>query len=119
MRLWSAEELGLKLLALSRDEGCGICGGEDSTTESESGGLKIVRPRSLLVAGTMEEITVEVDAATGVVDWPAVSSFAQDPGFPILGGRVRGIVGVGIRVAEISVLPVAMYPTRAHINPKL
>ena len=87
--------------------------------ESEPGGLKMLRPRSLLVAGTMEEITVEVDTATKVVGWPAVSSFAQDPGSPALGGRVRGRVGVGMRVAERSVLPVAMYPTRAHISPKL
>jgi hypothetical protein len=119
-RLCSAqEELELEPLALSGEGGCGICGGGDSTIESEPGGLNMVRPRSLLVAGTIEEITVEVGAATKVVDWLAVSSPAQDPGPPVLGGRVKGRVGVGTSVAESSVLPVAMYPTRAHINPKL
>lgn len=69
MRLCSAqEELELELLALSGDGGCGICGGGDSTMESEPGELKMLRLRSLLVAGTMEEITVEVGTATKVVD---------------------------------------------------
>ena len=87
--------------------------------ESEPGGLKVERPRLLLVAGTMEEITVEVGAAIRFVDWLLASSFVQDPGFPALGRRVRGRVGIGTRMAERSVLHVAMYPTRAHINPKL
>lgn len=88
--------------------------------ESESGGLKIVRPRSLLVAGRMEEMIVEAGTATTVAGWLAPSSLTvQDSGFPALGGRVRVAVGVGMRVAEMSVMPVAMYPISAHINPKL
>ena len=79
----------------------------------------MVRPRSTLVAGTMEEETVEVGTATKVVDWLVVSSRTQDPGLPALGGRARVRVGVGVGVAERSALPVAMYPTKAHINPKL
>lgn len=40
--------------------------------ESEPGGLKIARLRLLLVAGTMEGVTVEVGVATKVVDQPVV-----------------------------------------------
>ena len=114
------EELELELAGLSEDEGCGVCGGGDSTKENESGGLKTVRSRSLLVAGRMEEMIVEAGTVTEVADWVAPSSVtAQDLGFPVLGGRVRVAVGVGVRIAEISGLPVAMYPTSANINPKL
>jgi hypothetical protein len=113
------EELEAELLELSGDEGCGVCGGGDSTTESEPGGLKMVRLWSLSVTGTIEEMTVEVGTATEIVDWLAGSSLTQDLGLPALGGRVRARVGVGIGATESSVLPVAMYPTKAHINPKL
>ena len=86
--------------------------------ESGLGGSKTARPRSLLVVGTME-MTIEVGEATKAADWPVASPLAQDPGSPALGGRVRGGVSEGTRVAERSDLPVAIYPTKAHINPKL
>ena len=89
-------------------------------TEREPGGLKTVRPRSLLVAGKIEEITVEAGTTTEETDWPTLSSLtAHDLGFPALGGRVSVGVGVVTEAVKRSVLPVAIYPTRAHINPKL
>jgi hypothetical protein len=113
-------EFELELAGLSEDDGCGVCGGGDWTTESESDGSKTVRPRSLLETGRMEEMIVEAGTATKVAGWLTPSSLTdQDSVFPVLGGRVRVTVGVGMRVTEISALPVAIYPTRAHINPKL
>lgn len=114
------EELELELAGLSEDDGCGVCGGGDSTKESGSDGSKTVRPRLVLVAGKMEDRIVGVGVVTKVADLMASSLLAaQGSEFPVLGGRVRVTVEVGIRVAEMSVLPVAMYPTSAHISPKL
>jgi hypothetical protein len=66
----------------------------------------------------MDEAAVEVGTGVKAVDWLIVSSATQDPGFPALGGRVGVRVGVGMGAVEMSALPVAMYPTKAHINPK-
>lgn len=104
-RLFSGQGLELELLPLS-GEGCGD---GESTTESEPGGLNTVRPRSPLVAGTMEEMAVEDGDATKVAEGPVLPLFAvQDSGFPVLGGSVRVTLAAGTSDAERSVLPVAM-----------
>jgi hypothetical protein len=73
------------------------------------------------VAGTIEEMTVGVGTATEIVDWigRVVAHLPRIWGHQRSAGGREQESGKGRGATESSGLPVAMYPTKAHINPKL